>query len=59
MTLPRDCDGDRAVKLTGLAVGGSFVADVVGDKGLKREVEAATSSTVMFCWEKSEEADDE
>jgi hypothetical protein len=49
VTLPRDCDSVRAANLTGLAVGDGFVADVAGDKGLKREAEAVTSSTVMFC----------
>jgi hypothetical protein len=37
------------VNLTDLAVGDGFVADVVGDRGLKREAEALTSSAVVFC----------
>ena len=53
------CDDGRDVESAGLDVIVGLAADVLGVVGFDGGVEAEISSSVTFCWEKREEADDE
>jgi hypothetical protein len=47
------------VDLAGLDVDTGLDVDILGDTGVEEGVEAEISSIVTFCWEKSEEVEDD